>query len=267
MPRKRGGGNPISLFSFQDVMMSVMGILILVTLLMALQLTGSVAAVSAVAAADLDDVDDPVDIEEKSRLQTQADRLAREIEEVTRKLEKEALLSVDQREVARGLQEVIAEKHRRIRELQQRVRAARQSAESGEEDDKVLDRRLILLRQEANRLRGELADARLNPKLTYIVQRGEGKSPMIVELRGDRIGVGVPQDQGAAAWFRANDQELLIRQFTAWMESRDAESEYFVVILKPSGMEMYGRLLEAIRKAGFDAGTDYVEEKIGVLPE
>ena len=267
MPRKRGGGNPISLFSFQDVMMSVMGILILVTLLMALQLTDSVAAVSAVAAADLDEADDPVDPEEKSQLQARADRLAREIEQIMQKLEKEAHLSIDQREVARGLQEVIAEKHRRIRELQQRVRAARQSAESGEEDDKTLDRRLILLRQEANRLRGELADAQLNPKLTYIVQRGEGKSPLIVELRGDRIGVGVPQDQGAATWFRADDQVLRIRQFMAWMKTRDAGSEYFVVILKPSGMETYQVVLDAIRKAGFDAGTDYVEEKIGVLPE
>ena len=247
--------------------MSVMGILILVTLMMALQLTHSVTAASAVdhevdQISTVDPNDSSIDeLESKSR------RLKQQIDQLSAQIEREANLSADQQQEATKLRQVLAEKYERITELQQKVKRVERKAKSPSVDNRESDRRLILMRQEAKHLKAELDDIKLHPKLTYIVQQGEDKKAMLLELRGDRIGVGAPDDANAAAWFKDKDPDLRFKQFLAWAQSRNRRDEYFVIILKPSGVSFLDPLKLQLEQLDYDVGIDYVSENVRVLPE
>lgn len=247
--------------------MSVMGILILVTLLMALQLTHSVATASAVD-QEVDEITAiDSDGESNEELEAKSRRLKQQLDQLSAQIEREANLSVDQQQVATRLRRELAEKYERVTELQQKVKRIVRKIKNPSAENLESDRRLILMRQEAKHLKAELDDIKLHPKLTYIVQQGEDKKAMILELRGDRIGVGAPDDASAATWFKAADPELRFKQFLAWTRSRNSRNEYFVIILKPSGVPLLDPLKIQLGKLGYDVGTDFVSENVRVLPD
>jgi hypothetical protein len=55
---------------------------------------------------------------------------------------------------------------------------------------------------------------------------------------------------------------LAIEGISRFASKRNSEKEYFVVLVRPSGVTISDRLISTIREAGFDVGWDAVTEQV-----
>jgi hypothetical protein len=55
--------------------------------------------------------------------------------------------------------------------------------------------------------------------------------------------------------------------FRAWARTRDRRGEYFVLLVKPSGIDAFDELHEALGKLGFDLGFDIVDAAQTVIDD
>ncbi len=264
--RSRRGANPtVSLFAFQDVMMTTMGILLLVTLLLAVNLTRVVSRETSPPPAETEPPPSSATLE---KLRARASRLEKRYEAALADLSKVTGLGKDQEERARRLREELARTAARVRKLEAKIaRLAGSQEPSGEREKAVAKKRARLsrLRRRVERLKRKVKERQKNPRLTYIQQEGQSKEPLLVVLTGRRIGVGPPEGRGPALWFTHGEAETRMSRFLDWARGRDAAEEYFVIVLKPSGLSAYRELKKRLRGAGFDVGTDYVPEETRVL--
>lgn len=255
--RDRGSSAPVSLFSLQDIITCLTGIMILIVLILAVEAIATPDSQGRGVHIDLPSVKE-LDARFKA-LQKERDQLVSRIGmrrpqtdsmsaadkvRVVLKLKqlradqirKETALELSQAKQQERLMELLNRKHRRAEELE----ALRKEMESFIE---TVQRATSLVR--------------------FLPGDGLKKTPHL--LVSDRNGVQVLslmepiRDQ---AW----SPQLTERSLGRLLTDADTEKEYFVVILKPSGADLGLEIYETIRTAGFQAGYDTLEEDAWVLP-
>jgi chromosome segregation ATPase len=269
MPRRKRNnqGSPISLFSFQDVMTAVMGILIFITLMLALELTVNISEESEPppprAETELTEA-------ELERLRVRAQRLEKQYQQKQEQIRRLRDLPGDAPEQAKAERARLVQTYERIRRLQQRVQAhRRQSAKDRRQREKrqAQARRLRKLRRERTRVESQIEQIKTNPRLTYIRQAGDDQKPLLVQLSKNRIGISRARRGRGTIWFNQGDLELRAKQLQAFLKTRDAEEERFVLLVKPSAFGSLSRgIAQLIREAGFQVGIEPIEENVNVLP-
>ena len=248
--------------------MSVLGVLILTTLMMCLDLTHVVArAQTSQMPAPTDDTEDARVVE----LQHQVEAARRRYETVLKQVQaltQAARIRPQHIQIERAQLE---QNLKRVQELETKVQEHRRSmaGPTGKLANAAQkQRRIAALEQEADQLRLRIEAQHASPRLTYIVQEGIEVRPILVELSARTIGIGWPQSRRPALWLKADRPDVRLEQFTSWARTRDRAREYFVILLKPSGFgQTYEDLVAAIRKEGFDVGTDLIPEDAAVLPQ
>jgi len=249
---RRGSENPVSFFSFQDVMMCTIGVTIVITMMLVLQL-GAAAAKVEVATTTVDPA-------ARVALDAEARALRTRLESAAAKGPVEpgaAKADLRQRmldENARA--ERLA---RRSRELAQRVRveAARTAADPASmEAADLLQRR--------DELEEKLRAEALRRRVTYLVAE-EDRLPVIVEVSGDRIVAGTTLEQDAPRSIPLSDVDAAASMLAEWMRGLpqpDRRSVLFVV--KPSGVAAWRAVAEAFAAQpgmqGVPAGLDLITE-------
>jgi hypothetical protein len=251
-------------------MMSVMGILILVTLMLALDLATTVALASR----------KPPALQEPQRDQEAVDLadLARQVEQWRKEYEASLLEVIRIAEAAGGKSHEIKiaiarleRAHEQIREFE--LEAAQYAKALAEEAGKDANawtklREISRLEQEMTYLQSMIDAERRNPRLTYIVQAGQTKSPILVELGERAIGIGFPDEGQPVLWLTGDDVAMRLRQLSALATSRDVASEYFIILVKPSAFSgRYEGVKMVLTQAGFQVGTDLISERAVVLPK
>jgi len=255
--RHKQGQAPISLFAFQDVMMAVIGVMLLMTLLLALQLT----LVRSVAASS-----EPAEVQ-AAELRERLDRLQRREKELREALERASRLASEAEQRGRSgllsqalfrrselqalydkIEDVEAESSRLFERVEGRL------AEGSEVRESLAQRRS--LEREVARKQAELEELRRNPRLTYIAHQAFAKSPILAVVRGDRIRVGASTEAAAALTFAEKDASLRARQLLAYLDSFSPARRYVLLINTPEGLTQAQRLIERIGEKGFDIGRD-----------
>lgn len=262
---KRGqAGAPISLFSFQDIMTSVMGILVLITLMMSLELQETVEQVQTPAPQTAT----PPPETTVAELKQKREQLQAQYEKAVAELSAVAEMTGDKSSVLREqlarLQTTITE----MEQLERRVREIQTQTEELAKQEKSMAEKMqetVALEQRASQLRGEIDRLKSNPRLTYIMQQGAGKSPILVELSGQLLGIGSHKTQEPAMWADAKDIDGRIELLLALAGNYSPSTEYFVLLVKPSGFEHYRQVREKLAEKGFDVGTELLDENQYVL--
>lgn len=275
--RRRAEEPPLSLFSFQDIITCVTGILILVTLLMTLDISdraeeavrqsGEVstrqlqemrAGVSALK-AELEELDrlaprsaiEPLEVSESRVRQVEAS--VREWQRVRDTLavdvsvaEAESRRQQAQAEV--NAMNAVEATQAREREVRERARKARESAANEQ-------------RRAEEVLKG-IVDSPL------FVVRGErgGRSPVVVDVGLLRVSATRIKEDGTTERGVVFEGISAEAEFRVWASRRDRASEYFVLMVRPGGVATYQSLVEWIRDEGFSVGTELVPDDLGVLP-
>lgn len=272
MRRRLGLATNISFFSFQDIITSVTGILILVTLILMLYLNpqslpfetrlpaesrldsvldelGRVSARNEALQALLTQADSAPDTE---RLETQIAELLALNTEGTNRLEgiearkRQQSAAERAQELAFGLDE----RRERIAELRRQVAELRRTNEVAEAD-------LASLQQRSVEMTNRAATNRPPSNRLWLIPDTDrsGKQPMLVTVSG----AGVRCERFEEAGTR-RESSMEPGGFAAYLGTLDARRDYLVFYVRPSGIATFRGLRAEGLAAGFEVGHDAVEE-------
>lgn len=257
--RRRDNSAPVTFFSFQDVLLSLIGITIVITLILVLQVTDATAEVLRHAS-------------------TSEQREAAASERVTALSAKVAALEFAVREAQKrpigdplarraSLRQELLSAAGRLKELEDQAAALlRQLRElTLEHPDAGALVQLTELVRMRDELLAELDTLERRRRISYILDSTKTKRPILLEVSGTRIvacdlsadGVAIRIAAGSAA-AQVNDALEYYRNAAAGQDT------YLLLVVKPSGVAQYWSI-----RASIDGLPEHIRPAIGLdlIPE
>lgn len=254
---RRTAGPAISLFSFQDIITSVMGILLFVALLLALQLVQAAVKVQEVAA------EPEPSAEEMQRLEKKEAELEDELRQLASHTQDYSQLSP---EGVAALRRQVEDAAAQLREMEERTEKAfvRGNSEMREESQEIeeLKRQDKELDRELARIDSELRRLGAMKELTFHLSGFEGSNRYVLELgrevwkvyRVSRSGDASPVSEWTGSLVARKSQAL------RWCEQLNG-SDYVFLFVRPSAREEARELIERLRARGIPRGFEPLGEE------
>ncbi|MEO2035402.1 MAG: hypothetical protein ABGZ35_25265 [Planctomycetaceae bacterium] len=243
--RSRGSGTaPFSLFAFQDIITSVTGIMILITMLLALELVHNKANSPEVKTTEIADTVDQAVLQNE-----------REIERLEQIIDQGAdVIRFDSETLRKRIEEL----RKASSELQLQNASLENELASAETRQSQLDEQaqlispetLVELQQELETARRELQKLKSSNRVIFNRPQGESKTPWLLEIEAGSIKVAEVEKSAKPLKFATPED------FSGWASRQDSGSIYFVLLLKPSGVRIFGDLRETLQNDEFDIGYD-----------
>ncbi|MBI1303417.1 MAG: hypothetical protein GC172_06480 [Phycisphaera sp.] len=264
MRRRAGAGAPVSFFSFQDVMVCVIGITIVITMILLIQVTEITTEATGGRRVS---IEGGVPLDERER--ALRDRIAA-LEHAVRA----ASARPDTDPLARRAslrQELLASAaeldalSERTRELEAQLRELLVAHPEAAGLREVLE-----LTQTRDRLAEELQRVERRKRITFIVDSAEPLRPIVFEVSASRI-VVTDAENGAASRIAAGTHAAQALDALALFKVLAQERpSYILLVVTPSGLPLYETLLDAIAALP-DAerprlGLDFIPEGSFVSP-
>lgn len=270
---RTGIGTKISFFAFQDIITSVTGILILVTLILSLYLDQSPPVTEVERQLKERLTDGLAELTRASLANQQREtnllilasapmpeRLQADIRELQSRLAARsnqfAEVKVDLN-VREGEAAARAEKLG-LAGLRERSAQLRQELERQSQANDTLIAEVAEMERQHQELEAKIESARNDQKLWLIPDATPGgKQPVLVTVTGTNLTCERFNQTTNRLQFPATDAERgLNRSLGQW----NAERDYLVFYVRPSGIDLFLRCAQIARQAGFQVGYDAVEE-------
>lgn len=243
-------GAPFTLFAFQDAMTSVCGVVVLITLLLALQLTRA-------AVQDVHEIENAKKAQElNAEIGKLRERLA--IAEAPDDLSKFAAeaASLSRSEIEarlnsarERLKDAERERDELLKELAEDESLKKKTNEIAAETES-LERKLEKTKDAEDAERENLNEA-LKGGVLYNFPNDGALQPWFVDISGARV---IALSRKSRKEFRdASD-------FIRWARTRPTNVEYFVLIARPSGAAVYSEINGELTAAGYQIGVDFIGE-------
>lgn len=254
---------PVSLFAFQDIMTAVIGILLLIVLLMALQLSTSAASASNLEQQIADAHQLESDLGAVTA-EEQAGDVAIAAAEQRLREQRRSEPRIEQ-VVARRRE--LAELYGRIAEVEKLLRSAFEELRTLTEDGSARERleKMVELEQKKERIQAELDAVRRHRGLTYLLNQRFEKTPLLVVASANSMRVGIVGSQQAALTFAHGDVEIRMQAVSQWLQRFSARRYYVLLVVKPSAQAHVATLRAMITQLGFSQGLDLLPEDWTVL--
>lgn len=253
----RGKSGPVvSLFAFQDIITSVSGILIVVVLLMALELVERPEADAAAPGAHTEATADALAAAEAER-----DTLKAVLADEGEAVREAAGTSAE--ELRRDLADQEAEIERvgeQFRDLEADAEALEEAAEALEVKQFDAAGRIAELEEARRRtaeLQREIESARRDDRVVFTLPRGINRPGWLVVLSGEKLAAA---SIGVEA--RPTDFDG-IAELLDWSEEH--RGDYFLLLIRPSGIDAFNRVETAFELRGVTYGFDVIGETTDVL--
>lgn len=241
---RNAGKQRISFFSFQDIITSVTGILILITLMMTLDINPEEPQGEPVSTRDLEPRLDAVrqSIRELQDLKRQATGAPseRELQDQLHELE-EKLRGLPSAGVDKLL--ALSIQHQRLAQTNALKQA---ECEQLERSQKEIQQKTSEAKQTTN-------------SNVHFVLKGHtafGKRLLVAVVKNNQVSVDRLDDPKSTRSFNGPSE------FRAALSSWDGTKEYFVFVVRPSGISCFEDCKESAKSAGFDVGYEPLEEDI-----
>lgn len=257
----RNNGPAISLFSFQDIITSITGIMFLIVLMLMLLMLelDSIPADGSAVDPQLDELRRTAASlrTEASRQEADTADLMKQLDEL-RKLDPAELekrrnkLLEEIRRLAAGasnLDEAALRQKREAEEFAARRKTIEEETRQLSESIKLKQQYAARLRKEVDRLAAEkLQRDRLIP---YTVSRSSGKTPVLIECSAKGFRAMALGEDTPPADFPAGGEELL-----KWAKRRNPDEVFFFLLAKPSAFLQTELLADRLAAAGYDRGRE-----------
>jgi hypothetical protein len=268
---RRHHGAPVTFFSFQDIILSVTGILILVTLLLTLELATRAELVTQTPVQMLDPAQINAQVATVERRRAALQEEVQGLERLLAEVGKAQLGPTGSIEELRG---ALTARRAAVARLQQEAESLDAAAEGKREGagairaaSAELEAEAVKLEASARAAAAELANQVPTNRLFFLPGQGDGKRPLIVECSAKQVRVGQPNEKGElvelASWAGADG----VHGFSQWVRSRDAGREYLVLFARPDGTGQYERAHLQLARLGFDVGWDAIPEDVVLFAE
>jgi hypothetical protein len=259
MSRRGKNGVAFSLFAFQDIITSVTGIMILVTLILALELLQQMETSPAQRTKEVvQDIDSTVT--SVAELDAAVARNEARIADLQDRLTQGAgrigdVAGFDQRAVQQDVSDMQQMDDRLAKELQELAKQVEQTTQQqkklNEEREEKVDPEAVQKKlDDVNKKKEDLEKLKSSNRIIFNPTAGDAKVPWLVEITGEAItvaktGVSAPPTKHATG-----------AAFTAWAQQLDKNRDYFVLLIKPDGIANYELVRASIKQMGFDVGFD-----------
>ena len=244
---RHGDESPMSFFSFQDVMMCTIGVTIVITMVLILQIGADVAVVQATesqANADLT----------KSR-----GELASEAAGLKQRLDRAAQAKSPNQALVRGAlrQELRSELDKRDQATAQKKRVEQDVrevlAQLSADPSAIEASELIRKRDE---LEERLATTQLRRRVTYLLAEDD-RLPVIIEVSGAQLVAGTNSEQDSPLAIPLNDPATAAVLLKQWIQSLpNPTKRTLLFVVKPSGVALWRDISQAFAQ----------DAQIGALP-
>ena len=238
---------PVSLFSFQDVMVSTIGVTLLIILVLLLLAGKKAAAIIETAIETVDQAEAtptapaPEAIDDPTHLQLELLTLDDRIEELE-------LLLDEAREAAQ------LSRTQTLLDTDEAVQAAKQ--------------------RQVAALAGELEELKSRRRVTYLLDKEDSdRTPLVIELGGGRAVLGSGGDDEAALALHNSNPTQLANTVAAWIDALpDRNQRVLVFVVRPSGVNAWHELEAVLPRwsnDGIGHGLDLIAESwstSGLLP-
>ena len=259
--------NAISLFSFQDIITSITGIMFLVVLLLLLiAVTSRPAAKPAEAPA--------------RELQRQLDELRRQLTDCEaaerdldgklaelRKLSPEMLaarlaeLNRELGAVRTAAEHAVREKTRLEARLAEQTRRMEETVRRRDELQRQSAERQQKLEERARELENARQQAERNARVVdYVVDRASSKNPVLAELGSDGIQLLVLSENRHEDFRKPGQAAESAAEFLKWVRARSAQHEYYSILVKPGGFRYAEALASQLREMGLERGLEILPD-------
>lgn len=240
--RRRGGAeSPVTFFSFQDVMLSLIGITIVIAVILVLQITKR--AVDAVESARTIQASSIPGDDRQRTLREQIASLEFAVREAQKRpdidpLSRRATL----RQELLGASGQLAELQRRADELSRQLRdLTLQHPDAGA----VVQATELLRRRDA--LVSELETIERRRRISYIIDSAASGQPILLEISASRIVACDLSADGVAFRIAAGTPAAQVNDAIEFYRTVAQGSDaYLLLVVKPSGIAQYWSLLGAI---------------------
>ena len=244
---------PVSLFSFQDIITCLSGIMIFLVLMLALQITVRLSTA-------LEDVAMPEDMTATlDDMRQQAAQLKQQVEEV----EETSVVESQQQplETARKQVELEQQYHQLSKKQMQLDRKLNEQETQNESlSDEVSSRKdeMAKAEKEIKEIEAGIDQIKKDPRVYFIPEKGADKSPVLIECSGSGIRVGELNASDRPRIFTPDSNGKMA--FMNYIKKYSKDRQYFVFMLKPSSEEYAMLLIAHAKNAGYDVGYDALEE-------
>lgn len=269
MARGRRQAPTISLFAFQDIVTSVMGIMLIVTLLLALDLVSRETQRASAAADDLSQSDEAGLHQTIAQLEQRKSRLTAMIEQSSAEIRASGTMPPDDLQKTidgavlqtRLLREDLEQltKHRdELIEIRREQASQAPHLESKKQD---LDTQRNALAKEQVRLEAAKQDTRVR----FSVQRGVTRAGWLVDLGTASITVVPLGSTGNPISFAEGNESRRRDAFIQWLRRTKKSDTYLFFVVRPETTETFDAIRPTIDLMGMTFGFDLVGSNQTVL--
>jgi len=257
--RRRGARNTSSLFAFQDVMASLIGIMFFVVILMALDI---VDQYTPVAEADTVDGDSIVELRAKLKELTELKiRLEQGITSATEKLNVASAFTDEQLlESVQAMNKELLYLHAKVEQTEVGLADVESKTKSAKKKIAASQIEIRGLDDEIAKLKARAKAKRDLPRVAYIIDETTQKEPWLVEVTDKSIRVAAKDGKSAVMTFAADTAAERKTSFLRWTASKNPQKHYFVLLIKPSGLKQIRGLTITLKGKGFSLGKDLLPE-------
>lgn len=255
---RRRGHNPFSLFSFQDIITGLCGIMVFMVLVQALDL---------VFAKDVTRRDVSRD-ETMGRglecLRREVVELERKMTDLRNKAAKAVVVPMDRArpEEVEKLTKAMTEKEKVVAALVSQVHDLETQVEKARNAD-ADDRKKVREMERTRRLLEQKLAAQKNRKgLTLIPERGESKLPIYVVCAGSGVEVWRPFEKGCGC--RRFPLAAVQGPLSDYFDEIDHTTHLVVLLVRPSGVRVMNDLGKILKSKSFAYGRDPLEEDVEI---
>lgn len=265
MRRRTTPDAAFSLFSFQDIITSVMGIIVLILLVVALELATrqfvspafhqslvrqDTAEALALARARLQDVQLALQRGDWSELAAlNKNAIAEEANQLSHLLP--------------ALSEDVAAARHKLDLLSQKRSEAELASNARRTEEATLRR----LRELRDALRSEMDQLKTSRIFFYRHRVLPGSTPWVVQLSATQILAAQLGPEQRPLTFEGLFPAIRRQRFLAWAARRDPSREYFILVIRPSGASD-GSIIETELRRRFNVALDLIaEDQLAIDPE
>ena len=241
MRSRRQRSSPFSLFAFQD------------TMTLALELVANaVSAPAVVTPAIADKVASAVEenAQEITRLQEIVDESSEAISLDAETARKRIVELVQVEEELKRQNESLG---RELLSVQSRRQTADMNAQTVSQE--VLQR----VKEELEATHEQLRELRASNRVIFNRPDGATKAPWLVQIESGSILAAESGKNARPRQFATPDE------FMTWARTKSSSSVYFVLLLKPDGIQQFGLIRSELQSAGFDIGYDLLEAELTAI--
>lgn len=260
--RRRGGQDQVvNLFSFQDIVCSVIGMVFFVVLIMALDIVDKKA--SGVEAASQLATESEVQIL-RGRVKHLRDEITQVEADIQGLADRLNLASGDEQEAldeVKQLEATLKSLYGRIKDDQEALTKADAQKERAQAEHQRKLREIEQLSRRADELRAALKSIQSAPRLAFIIDaHPDNLEPWLLEISDSRLRVASRDGRSAVLEFGGNTPGQRQARFFDWLASQNNQTHYFVLLAKPSGVRLLVEIEKGLKAKGFDIGRDLLPE-------